>query len=763
MDLSDLNLLSWASLVQDFASSLLALPPNLGSDISLPAVALLQLLEKATGWGYCHYCCHLGCRCICMGAYSLAPPLSWSQVVEESPGYGATASSGGMTAPSTTAAGMSRYIPPPRGLPPIDFSNWRLQPPEALASRGLPTAPPSLPGVGRSIRLRSMTKRIAGAQMAQRPGDLAQQTPTLPTSAPCMPQMAPPLCQPPPGQPAMPYQQAVQLPKKPVGRGVASDPPTDKTAPMGVASSQDHGRSNMRGRGSGGRSVSCPRGMQEKVSVQLPCQEGDLPSGLMPIVPPPPAPEGTQPQWGGRPRSALHDPAWLAVKFCSSGWKKDMEHILRVYYKFNVTSFKEAEWVRVKAQFFDYYLQYKDEALALKEECPMDFMAYIQDHFYQATSLHLDGLGSFTGWIKWGSYHHGLVARQGHLHECLHLTGVPLPRWPQVAPSDSRRESQMKSDAQTASSSRPSVGAMVASIAETPVAEVPVAEAPVVETPIAEAPVDETLGAEALVAPSSTPAPMETGRVGNGQLWAEQMEVSEDEAFQRSRPAKHARSQSRRCEPKPPLPFPLRDSEGRLASVSQLYAHAAEQPVAHHNVAGSAIMHLHLEMLPQNARHLGNQVTCMIVEYHLTTSVRGPSSLSPIIPQEAAALLPALKNYVPGVAFKGTRDVRVVDHAKTLWVAVWLHWLDMATGGEVLTSETLEASWHRLGPLLESFLTPRTSNLTFQEVVDCVLKENHWASQQSLHHLRGRHVHDHEVLDRLIKAHGELDKSDKAA
>ena len=249
-DLSDLNLSSWAGLVQDVASGLLALPPNLGSDMSLPAVALLQLLEKATGWGFCHYCCHLASRCTCMGAYSPAPPPSWSQVVEESPAYGATASSGGMTAPSTTAAGMSGYVPPPPGLPPIDFSNWRLPPPEAPASRGLPTAPPSLPGVGRSIRLRGMAKRIAGTQMVQPPGGLAQQMPTPPMSMPCVPQMAPPLrqpppgwpamstpsapqmapplCQSPPGQPAMPYQQVVQPPKKPTGRGVASDPPSHR-------------------------------------------------------------------------------------------------------------------------------------------------------------------------------------------------------------------------------------------------------------------------------------------------------------------------------------------------------------------------------------------------------------------------------------------------------------------------------------------------------------------------------------------------------
>ena len=52
-DLSDLNLSSWVGLVQDIASGLLVPPPNLGSDVSLPAVALLELLEKTTGWGYC--------------------------------------------------------------------------------------------------------------------------------------------------------------------------------------------------------------------------------------------------------------------------------------------------------------------------------------------------------------------------------------------------------------------------------------------------------------------------------------------------------------------------------------------------------------------------------------------------------------------------------------------------------------------------------------------------------------------------------------
>ena len=73
-DLSELNLSSWAALVQDVAAGLQALPPNLGHDMGLPAVALLQLLETSTGLGFCHYCCHLGSQCTCMGTYQPTPP-----------------------------------------------------------------------------------------------------------------------------------------------------------------------------------------------------------------------------------------------------------------------------------------------------------------------------------------------------------------------------------------------------------------------------------------------------------------------------------------------------------------------------------------------------------------------------------------------------------------------------------------------------------------------------------------------------------------
>ena len=81
-DPSELNLSGWAALVQDVVAGLQALPPNLSCDMVLPAVGLLQLLEMSTGLGFCRYCCHLGSRCTCMGAYQLTPPQSWSQIVE---------------------------------------------------------------------------------------------------------------------------------------------------------------------------------------------------------------------------------------------------------------------------------------------------------------------------------------------------------------------------------------------------------------------------------------------------------------------------------------------------------------------------------------------------------------------------------------------------------------------------------------------------------------------------------------------------------
>ena len=136
-DLTELNLSGWANLVQDTVAGLQALPPRLSLDLGSQVIALLQLLEAATGVGFCRHCCHPRPRCTCTGASQPAPPTPWSQIVQQPPGYGVTSSSGGVTNPSTSMGGMPGYVAPPPGLTPPDFSIWSIPPQEAPLPPGI--------------------------------------------------------------------------------------------------------------------------------------------------------------------------------------------------------------------------------------------------------------------------------------------------------------------------------------------------------------------------------------------------------------------------------------------------------------------------------------------------------------------------------------------------------------------------------------------------------------------------------------------------
>ena len=391
--------------------------------------------------------------------------------------------------------------------------------------------------------------RAALDRQAQVPWAQVPQAPALQA-----PQMVPSLCQPLPssrGQPATPYQQAVQLPSKSTGLGVTFDSSTDKHATMGRQDADEHMRQRTRGRDDNTQPASHSRGMHERPSIrttskQMLHQVGERPSRAPRNLPPASKPESTPPQCGGGVRASPKDPLKNATNYRSAGWRKDLEHVLKIYYRHNVTSFKEAEWSKMKEKFFTHLLQHKEEWRNIKENHPMQYMPYMEDHFYVAMGLRLNGLRDFTRWIKQGSYYHGLVARQGRLYKCPHLVGVALPRWPQTTPSESCQVSQKKAETPATSSSVPGTGAGEA---------------------------QETRS-------NDIPAPMETGGVGDGWSWVDQVEASADDEFQRDRPAKCHRSQSRRWEDRPTLPFPLQDNKGRCTSAQQLYQHAGEQPWA---------------------------------------------------------------------------------------------------------------------------------------------------------------------------------------
>ena len=174
IDLTELNLLGWTNLVQDVVAGLQALLPRLCLDLGTQAIALLQLLEVATGVGFCHHCCHPRSHCTCMGASQLAPPTSWSQIVQLTQGYGVTSISRGVTDPSTPMGGMPGYVVPPQGLTPADFSIWSIPPPEVPPPPGLPPSPLYQPPMGRASLLSAAVNQQA--QMLRTPGS---QAPTL--------------------------------------------------------------------------------------------------------------------------------------------------------------------------------------------------------------------------------------------------------------------------------------------------------------------------------------------------------------------------------------------------------------------------------------------------------------------------------------------------------------------------------------------------------------------------------------------------------
>ena len=164
-----------------------------------------------------------------------------------------------------------------------------------------------------------------------------------------------------------------------------------------------------------------------KTNKQAPRQVGEYPSGAPHNVSPASTQESTLPQHGSGVRALPRDFLRNAAKYRSAGWKKDLEHV-KNYYRHTVTSFKEAKWVKMKKKFFIHFLPYKEELLDIKQNCPIEYMPNIEDLFYTAMGLRLNGLRDFTGWIKLGSYYHRLVARQSHLRKCPHLAGAAPPR-----------------------------------------------------------------------------------------------------------------------------------------------------------------------------------------------------------------------------------------------------------------------------------------------------------------------------------------------
>ena len=309
-------------------------------------------------------------------------------------------------------------------------------------------------------------------------------------------------------------------------------------------------------------------------------------------------------------KTSPRNPLKNLTRYRSTGWRKDLDHTLGSFYCYNYPSHKEEEWKKLKTRFFEYLGQRQEEWRTIKEEKPLQYMPYMESHFHTLTSVGLKGLSQFTGWIKPGSYYHGVVARKGQLHMCLHLAGIEPPKGPQVHPSQSCPVTQKEE-----------------------------------ETPTTSPPTLGTEGSATQGACSNPPVPMETGGAGDDQSWVEQAEASANEEWRRGRPAKCHQSMSRKWEGRSTNPFPLQDSEGRHEVVQQLYQHAGGLTPAHHDVDAQGMARHYPDMRLGEAKSLNNQVLCMISEYHLTCLSQGSSCISPVLPEVAKDLLPPIEEY----------------------------------------------------------------------------------------------------------------------
>ena len=190
-------------------ASLQALPPGLSNCLGPEVVNLLQVLEAATGVGFCCFCCNSEPHCRCVGVPQLAPPTLWSQILEQTPGYGTTSSAGGVTTPSTSLGGMPGLVPPPPGI-----SIWNPFQEKAPIPRQPVTSPPYRPPVGRADWLKAMLNERGLLPQAPQMAPAIRQLPLLSRS-----------------RPATPYQQTVHPLAKTTGLGVTFDSSATKPAP----------------------------------------------------------------------------------------------------------------------------------------------------------------------------------------------------------------------------------------------------------------------------------------------------------------------------------------------------------------------------------------------------------------------------------------------------------------------------------------------------------------------------------------------------
>ena len=358
----------------------------------------------------------------------------------------------------------------------------------------------------------------------------------------------------------------------------------------------------------------------------------------------------------------------------SGGWKKDLDCYMGAYFWLNYRHEPASKWPELKAKFFEFLIDHHSEWKSIRNNDPLEYLPYMETQFEQVTSYKLVGLGACTEWIRAGSYYHWAIAQQGQLGRCPRLAGVPPPQGPMTPPPYLPVTAAASTQATIPDPPRGGGGR-------------PRAESQPQKRDAAAAGVQGATRDMGGAGDSSTQSGRAESR-GPRTTWSSSQ--------------KRRRSQSRRWDSRPTVPFPLQEHEGRLQAIRTLYEEAGENRLASEMTALRGLREGHLELGAEELQHLNNQVLLMIAEYHLTSTSQGTHYVLPVLPEGATWLIPPLEDYLPG-SFDVCRDVRVTDRAQILRVAAWLHRLDLRAtyGAEIAASPRAED--YDIGPLLEYF------------------------------------------------------------
>ena len=218
----------------------------------------------------------------------------------------------------------------------------------------------------------------------------------------------------------------------------------------------------------------------------------------------------------------------------STGWKKDLDCYMGAYFRLNYRNEPASKWPELKAKFFEFLIDHHSEWKTIRNNDPLGYLPYMETQFERVTSYKLVGLGACTEWIRAGSYYHWTIAQQGQLGRCPRLAGVPPPEGPMAPPAYPP----------------------VMTAASTP--------ATILDPPWGGG---GRPGAESqqrkrdATAAGVQGAAWDTGGAGDSSTWSGRGESRECRTT-RSSSQKHHRSQSRRRESHPTVPFPLQDNEG---------------------------------------------------------------------------------------------------------------------------------------------------------------------------------------------------------